>query len=97
MWPIVIVAVTLFVAYANGANDNCKGVATLFGSAVANGQTRWGGAFAPFLLPGYLPCRLQRCCPSPVIWFLRRCDFTLLGFMSEHPILVETVTEKIAT
>jgi len=43
MWPIVIVAVTLFVAYANGANDNCKGVATLFGSAVANGQTRWGG------------------------------------------------------
>jgi len=42
MWPIVIVAVTLFVAYANGANDNFKGVATLFGSGVVNGQARWG-------------------------------------------------------
>ena len=31
-WPIIIVAATLFVAYANGANDNFKGVATLFGS-----------------------------------------------------------------
>jgi PiT family inorganic phosphate transporter len=32
----------LFVAYANGANDNFKGVATLFGS----GTTRYGRALA---------------------------------------------------
>jgi len=31
----------LLVAYANGANDNFKGVATLFGSGAANGQARW--------------------------------------------------------
>jgi inorganic phosphate transporter, PiT family len=31
----LIFAATLFVAYANGANDNFKGVATLFGSGVA--------------------------------------------------------------
>ncbi len=36
IWPIVIVAATLFVAYANGANDNFKGVATLFGSGLAD-------------------------------------------------------------
>jgi PiT family inorganic phosphate transporter len=35
-WPIVIFAAMLFVAYANGANDNFKGVATLFGSGVAD-------------------------------------------------------------
>jgi PiT family inorganic phosphate transporter len=34
-WPLIIVAATLFVAYANGANDNFKGVATLFGSGLA--------------------------------------------------------------
>lgn len=32
----LIVIATLFVAYANGANDNFKGVATLFGSGVTN-------------------------------------------------------------
>ena len=31
-WSIIITGATLFVAYANGANDNFKGVATLFGS-----------------------------------------------------------------
>ncbi|MFQ5682910.1 MAG: anion permease [Candidatus Binatia bacterium] len=35
-WPILIIAATLFVAYANGANDNFKGVATLFGSGTAD-------------------------------------------------------------
>jgi PiT family inorganic phosphate transporter len=30
-----LVVATLFVAYANGANDNFKGVATLFGSGAA--------------------------------------------------------------
>lgn len=35
-WPLVIVAATLFVAYANGANDNFKGVATLFGSGTTD-------------------------------------------------------------
>lgn len=32
---ILIFAATLFVAYANGANDNFKGVATLVGSKAA--------------------------------------------------------------
>ena len=32
----MIIGATLFVAYANGANDNFKGVATLFGSGVTN-------------------------------------------------------------
>jgi inorganic phosphate transporter, PiT family len=31
-WPLLIIGAMLFVAYANGANDNFKGVATLFGS-----------------------------------------------------------------
>jgi inorganic phosphate transporter, PiT family len=35
-WPILIIGGMLFVAYANGANDNFKGVATLFGSGVAD-------------------------------------------------------------
>ena len=29
----------LFLAYANGANDNYKGVATLYGSGVASYRT----------------------------------------------------------
>jgi PiT family inorganic phosphate transporter len=35
-WPILVVAAMLFVAYANGANDNFKGAATLFGSGVSD-------------------------------------------------------------
>lgn len=33
-WSVIITGATLFVAYANGANDNFKGVATLFGSGI---------------------------------------------------------------
>jgi phosphate/sulfate permease len=40
-WSGLIVAGMLFIAYVNGANDNFKGVATLFGSGAANGQARW--------------------------------------------------------
>jgi PiT family inorganic phosphate transporter len=40
-WPVIIVGATLFVAYANGANDNFKGVATLFGSGIANRRAHW--------------------------------------------------------
>jgi PiT family inorganic phosphate transporter len=36
LWISVIFLSTLFVAYANGANDNFKGVATLFGSGTTN-------------------------------------------------------------
>jgi PiT family inorganic phosphate transporter len=36
LWPITIIAAMLFVAYANGANDNFKGVATLFGSGATD-------------------------------------------------------------
>jgi inorganic phosphate transporter, PiT family len=35
-WPVIIAGATLFVAYANGANDNFKGVATLFGSGTTD-------------------------------------------------------------
>ncbi len=38
---ILIIGATIFVAYASGANDNFKGVATLFGIGVANGKARW--------------------------------------------------------
>jgi inorganic phosphate transporter, PiT family len=38
-WALVILGATLFVAYANGANDNFKGVATLFGSGVVGYRT----------------------------------------------------------
>ena len=33
---IALCVATLFLAYSNGANDNFKGVATLFGSGTAN-------------------------------------------------------------
>ncbi len=35
-WSVIIVGATLFVAYGNGANDNFKGVATLFGSGTTD-------------------------------------------------------------
>ncbi len=45
---ILILAATagLFLAYANGANDNFKGVATLFGSGTTGyrGAILWGTA-----------------------------------------------------
>ena len=39
---MIIVAATLLVAYANGANDNFKGVATLFGSGTTAYRTAFG-------------------------------------------------------
>ncbi len=36
MWVFAIFVATVFLAYANGANDNFKGVATLFGSQTTN-------------------------------------------------------------
>ena len=36
MWTFAIFLATVFLAYANGANDNFKGVATLFGSKTTN-------------------------------------------------------------
>lgn len=36
VWGALILLATLFVAYSNGANDNFKGVATLFGSGTTN-------------------------------------------------------------
>lgn len=35
-WVLAILTATVFVAYANGANDNFKGVATLFGSGTTD-------------------------------------------------------------
>lgn len=43
----LLVLATLFVAYANGANDNYKGVATLYGSSTATfQQALWIGTIA---------------------------------------------------
>jgi PiT family inorganic phosphate transporter len=36
---VLLLLITLFVAYANGANDNFKGVATLYGAKVADYRT----------------------------------------------------------
>ena len=49
IWPVLIVGAMLFVAYANGANDNFKGVATLFGSGVADYRKALGWATAATL------------------------------------------------
>ena len=42
--PFFLMALVLFLAYANGANDNFKGVATLFGSGAASYRVAlaWG-------------------------------------------------------
>ncbi|MEO6163672.1 MAG: inorganic phosphate transporter [Candidatus Binatia bacterium] len=62
LWPIIIVGATLFVAYANGANDNFKGVATLFGSGTADYRRALGWAtittFAGSLTAFFLATRL---------------------------------------
>jgi PiT family inorganic phosphate transporter len=36
LWPPIILGATLFVAYANGSNDNFKGVATLLGGGTTD-------------------------------------------------------------
>ena len=41
---VVLLAAALFVAYANGANDNFKGVATLYGSGTVGYRTALGWA-----------------------------------------------------
>lgn len=49
LWPAIIVGATLFVAYANGANDNFKGVATLFGSGTTDyRKALWWGTVTTF-------------------------------------------------
>ena len=58
MTEITLIALTLLLAYSNGANDNFKGVATLYGSGVLTyRQARWlttgatiGGAMAAVAL-----------------------------------------------
>jgi len=67
LWPIVIVASTLFVAYANGANDNFKGVATLFGSGTSDYRkalawatiTTFGGSLTAFFFAAKLISMFQ--------------------------------------
>ncbi|MSP37280.1 MAG: inorganic phosphate transporter [Deltaproteobacteria bacterium] len=65
--PIIIVTVTLLVAYANGANDNFKGVATLFGSGTADYRkaltwatiTTFAGSLTAFFLATKLVSMFQ--------------------------------------
>ena len=45
-FAILIIGATLFVAYASGANDNFKGMATLFGSGPPPGHWVWIGRLA---------------------------------------------------
>jgi len=62
-----VLAAVLFVAYANGANDNFKGVATLYGSGTAGyrGTLAWGtvttlaGSLTALLLAGQLVARFS--------------------------------------
>ncbi len=49
VWAILILGATLFIAYANGANDNFKGVATLFGSGTTTYRKALGWATATTL------------------------------------------------
>lgn len=44
MLPITLIALTLVLAFANGANDVSKGIATLVGAGVSNyrGAVIWG-------------------------------------------------------
>lgn len=58
LWIIFIIVSTIMVAYANGANDNFKGVATLFGSGTTKYRkalswatiTTFAGSIAAFFL-----------------------------------------------
>lgn len=63
-WAVLIIVSTLFLAYANGANDNFKGVATLFGSGTtdyrkalwwATATTLAGSLAAVFLATKLIP------------------------------------------
>ena len=62
MLLFTLLAATLFLAYANGANDNFKGVATLFGSRTTNYRkalwwataTTFAGSIAAVFLSGQL-------------------------------------------
>jgi PiT family inorganic phosphate transporter len=67
LWPIIILGATLFVAYANGANDNFKGVATLFGSGTTDYRkalswatiTTFAGSMTAFFLATKLVSMFQ--------------------------------------
>jgi len=49
IWITLIIVSTLLVAYANGANDNFKGVATLFGSGTTDyRKALWWATFTTF-------------------------------------------------
>ena len=39
LFTLFIVLAVCFLAYANGANDNFKGVASLYGSGISNYRT----------------------------------------------------------
>ena len=64
---IFIFLATCFLAYSNGANDNFKGVATLFGSGTTNyrGAIRWAtvttfaGSISSIILAGALVQRFS--------------------------------------
>lgn len=51
MIPVILILLsTFFLAYANGANDNFKGVATLFGSGTADyKKALWWATVTTFL------------------------------------------------
>jgi PiT family inorganic phosphate transporter len=63
-WPLAVLLGTALVAYANGANDNFKGVATLFGSQTTDYRRAlvWANVatFAGSLTSVFLAARLIR-------------------------------------
>ena len=70
MMITLLVLAVLFVAFANGANDNFKGVATLFGSAATTykGALVWAslttlaGSLASFMAGSARSARFGRIC-----------------------------------
>lgn len=56
LWPVFILLVTLLCAYANGANDNFKGVATLFGSGTTDYKKAIGWATVSTLAGSLTAC-----------------------------------------
>ncbi|MGQ0587534.1 MAG: hypothetical protein ACT4PK_10085, partial [Gammaproteobacteria bacterium] len=64
MTTLLAIACVAALAWANGANDNFKGVATLFGIGAVTGQARWKtivGIFAAWLITLPLAALLGAC------------------------------------
>ena len=84
--PILLLVAACFLAYSNGANDNAKGIATLYGSRTTNftSAIRWAtvmtllGSVAAVFLANALLRNFQARAWCPMTWFRRRPSRQLL-------------------